>query len=223
LQHPSFSPYISSLTLLQVRLALLTPKRVKYARTVLKKLLANPLLSSTSPQSLAALYATHSTLATLPSLPYLERMTAWLTVAQIAESNEDVPVHVLATLARARLSLEADDCETTKRCLNQIRRYLGPAADDVKDEAGNTMQPEYGFTTAVKVEFRLIAALLAAHLGDVKEAKDLLKTTHRLLDLDSSNPASSAFNDGTVSCFHKLASFCPAQSLTRVSLSPSCE
>lgn len=64
-------------------------------------------------------------------------------------------------------------------------------------EEGDEGQQEYRFTTAVKVEFRLIAALLAAHLGDVKEAKDLLKTTHRLLD--SSDAASSAFNDGTVS------------------------
>jgi len=95
------------------------------------------------------------------------------------------------------LSLEADDCETTKRCLNQIQQFLGPATDNVKMEEGDEAQPEYRFTTAVKVEFRLIAALLAAHLGDVKEAKDLLKTTHRLLD--SSDAASSAFNDGAVS------------------------
>ncbi|GAA5957054.1 hypothetical protein JCM3765_005391 [Sporobolomyces pararoseus] len=192
--HPSLSPFIPSLTLLQVRLALFSTKRVKYARTLLKKLLSSPLLSTTMPSSLAALYGTHSTLATLPSISYAERMTAWQTVANVAQQNGDIQVQVLAVLARSRLSLEVDDCETTKSCLKQIQQYLGPSTDAAKSDPSAQVQPE--FATAIKVEFRLIASLLAAQLGEVKEAKDLLKTTHALLD--SADASTASFSDGTI-------------------------
>lgn len=146
------------------------------------------------PESLAALYSTHSTLATLPSIPYAERITAWQTVAHLAQHHGDTQVQVLAILARARLSLEADDCENTKECLKQIQQYLGPSTDANKTPSENSGQPQ--FATAIKVEFRLIASLLAAQLGEVKEAKDLLKTTHALLD--SADASTASFSDGTV-------------------------
>ena len=147
------------------------------------------------PESLSALYATHSTLVTLPSIPYAERMTAWQTVANVAQQNGDIQVQVLAVLARARLSLEVDDCEATKSSLQKIQQYLGPSTDGVKLESG--AQVQYEFATAIKVEFRLIASLLAAQLGEVKEAKDLLKTTHALLD--SADASTASFSDGSVS------------------------
>ncbi|GAA6013034.1 hypothetical protein JCM11491_000946 [Sporobolomyces phaffii] len=194
--HPSLTAFVPSLTLLQVRLALLSTKRTKYARTLLRKLLASPMLSSAMPGTLAALYSIHSTLATLPSIPYAERMAAWQTVVEVAQHHGDDHVRVLAILARARLSLQADDCETTKHCLKQIQQHLGPAADAVKLENGSSDASQQAFATAIKVEFRLIASLLAAQLGDVKEAKDLLKTTHALLD--SADTSTASFSDGTV-------------------------
>ncbi|GAA5932353.1 uncharacterized protein JCM15063_001198 [Sporobolomyces koalae] len=188
--HPTLFSFVPSLTLLQVRLALLSSKRTKYARTLLKKLLSSPLLSSNTPESLAALYSTHSTLATLPAIPYSERIAAWQNVAGLARHHGDIQVQVIATLAMARLSLEADDCETARHCLNQIQRYLGPSTDSAATDGSPT------FATAIKVEFRLIASLLAAHLGDVKEAKEILKTTHALLD--SADATTPAFSNGIV-------------------------
>lgn len=146
----------------------------------------------------------------MPSIPYVERITAWQTVADLAQRHGDTNVQVLAILARARLSLEADDCATTKRALKQIQQHLGPATDAIKMEDSHAEHNVYPFATAVKVEFRLIASLLAAQLGEVKEAKDLLKTTHALLD--SADASTAAFSDGTVSWFLR-----PGYLLERVS------
>ncbi|GAA5933289.1 hypothetical protein JCM1841_006580 [Sporobolomyces salmonicolor] len=189
-KHPSLAAYHPSLTLLEVRLALLSSKPSKYTRNLLKRLLATPLLSlsPSSPSALAALYAIHAALATLPNIPYAERIASWCTVARIAQENTDEPVRVLATLARARLALEADDGDAGLAALDEIRVQLGP---DASSSSGGA-----AFVTAVKVEFRLIECLRLAQAGEVRAAKEMLKTTHHLLDApESSTPA---FNNGAI-------------------------
>ncbi|GAA5893249.1 hypothetical protein JCM5296_001648 [Sporobolomyces johnsonii] len=189
-KHPSLAAYLPSLTLLEVRLALLSSKPSKYARNLLKRLLATRLLSlsPSPPSTLAALYATHAALATLPNIPYAERIASWNTVVRIAQENTDEPVRVLATLAKARLALEADDGDAALAALDEIRVHLGP---DASLNSGGV-----AFVTAVKVEFRLIEGLRLAQAGEVKAAKEMLKTTHHLLDApESSTPA---FNNGAI-------------------------
>ncbi|GAA6058769.1 hypothetical protein JCM10212_001885 [Sporobolomyces blumeae] len=216
--HPSFAPYHAPLVFLQVRLARLSSKPPKYTRTILKRLLASPVLttassassssSSTSapalaPASLAAVYATHATLASLSATSYVERLTTWDTLGRLALENGDVEVAALAGLARAREALQVGDAATAFESLAPIERYLsagGGQKDDqrkgVATSADPTEERTCRFSTAVMVEYRLIASLLAAHVGEFKRSKDLLKATHHLLD--SEDAQSAAFNDGTV-------------------------
>ncbi|GAA5859409.1 hypothetical protein JCM8547_002021 [Rhodosporidiobolus lusitaniae] len=174
--HPSLQPYTPSLSLLQLRLSLATSKPLKYLRQLHKKLLSSlPSPSSSStPVHAAAYYAAQSLWATVDPLKYpevseTERRAVWRSVADTAQQRGDEDVRLVSVLAEARLALEAEDYGSTSA-------LLCPVASALQAEEGRGR-------TVLATLWRIMKTVVLAQTGHVKEAKEYLKGTHRLLDL----------------------------------------
>ncbi|GAA5913598.1 hypothetical protein JCM6882_001697 [Rhodosporidiobolus microsporus] len=178
--HPSLHPYQPPLLLLQSRLSLATSKPLKHTRQLLRRLLSSlPAVSSSStPAQAAAYYAVQSLSATLPHVEVsdAERSAAWRTVANAAQQRRDGDVALVATLAEARLVLEAEDFSRCSFLLAALESVLGGEGDVA------------GVAREARIMWRLMKTIVLAQT-DVKAARDMLKGTHRLLD---AQPAAAA-------------------------------
>ncbi|BGO98015.1 Cohesin loading factor [Rhodotorula toruloides] len=184
--HPSLKPFTLPLTLLHLRLAILTGKPSKYVRTNLRRLVSTlPALSPTSPASTAAAhYALQSFVVNLPTAgtdaaastntiaTWQEKLQAWQSVQELASQHGDASVRVLALLAEAQLLLirSPSDYSRAGSILTSLFTTLG--TDPSSEEWPRT----------VKVLYRLVYCLWKSQMGEAKEAKDVLKNTHKLLD-----------------------------------------
>lgn len=188
LQHPSLKPFTLPLTLLHLRLALLTGKPSKYIRTNLRRLLSTlPALSPTSPGTTAAAHyalqsfivnlttaGTEAAASTTTTATWQEKVQAWQSVQDLASQRGDESIRVLALLAEAQLLLvhtPSDYCRA-----GSILTSLSPAL-------GTDPNPVPGkWPGTFKVLYRLMYCLWKSQMGEAKEAKEVLKTTHKLLD-----------------------------------------
>lgn len=187
-QHPSLKPFTLPLTLLHLRLAILTGKPSKYIRTNLRRLLSTlPALSPTSPASTAAAhYALQSFVVNLPTAgidavvstnttaTWQEKVQAWQSVQELATQRGDNSIRVLALLAEAQLLLvhSPSDYSRAGSILSSLFSTLGGDSDSSTEQWPRT----------VKVLYRLLYCLWKSQMGEAKEAKEVLKSTHKLLD-----------------------------------------
>ncbi|BGP06355.1 hypothetical protein JCM10049v2_002176 [Rhodotorula toruloides] len=186
--HPSLKPFTLPLTLLHLRLAILTGKPSKYIRTNLRRLLSTlPALSPTSPASTAAAhYALQSFVVNLPTAgidavvstnttaTWQEKVQAWQSVQELATQRGDNSIRVLALLAEAQLLLvhSPSDYSRAGSILSSLFSTLGGDSDSSTEQWPRT----------VKVLYRLLYCLWKSQMGEAKEAKEVLKSTHKLLD-----------------------------------------
>ncbi|BGP30401.1 hypothetical protein JCM10296v2_002155 [Rhodotorula toruloides] len=185
-QHPSLKPFTLPLTLLHLRLALLTGKPSKYVRTNLRRLVSTlPPLSPTSPASTAAAhYALQSFAVNLPTAgtdaaastnttaTWQEKLQAWQSVQELASQHGDASVRVLALLAEAQLLLIHSPSDYSR---------AGSILTSLFSTLGTDPSPEE-WPRTVKVLYRLMYCLWKSQMGEAKEAKEVLKSTHKLLD-----------------------------------------
>ncbi|GAA5976787.1 hypothetical protein JCM10908_005631 [Rhodotorula pacifica] len=212
--HPSLSAYITPLTLLQLRLALAVNKPLKFIRTSLKRLLASlpPIPSSSAPTSsqahqipndLSTLSATiqalafsarfESTSTTTPSSSNTssgtaEALAAWRSIRELAQQTSQQPVWVVAALAELRLALllgGLGELLTASALLEALYPFLGadPTPPPPAGEGGTESRPAK-YPRALQVMYRLMYCLFKSQTGEIKEAKTMLKSAHRLLDLE---------------------------------------
>ncbi|BGP23104.1 hypothetical protein JCM10295v2_001997 [Rhodotorula toruloides] len=186
--HPSLKRFTLPLTLLHLRLALLTGKPSRYIRTNIRRLLSTVTpLSPTAPDPTAAAhYALESFITHLPTTgtdavasttttaTWKEKGQAWQSVQELASQRGDDSIRVLALLAEAQLLLihSPSDYSRAGSILSSLFSVLGIDPD-----------PEPGkWPRVVKVLYRLMYCLWKSQMGEAKEAKEVLKSTHKLLD-----------------------------------------
>ncbi|GAA5840620.1 hypothetical protein JCM11251_004170 [Rhodosporidiobolus azoricus] len=219
--HSSLQAYQAALLLLQARLSLATRKPLKYTRQLIRRLLSllpdpsSPsFMSSATPAQAAAFYAAHSLSATLPhrDVSDTERASSWNILAEAAERRGDSSVAVVATLAQARLALEAEDFPRVSALISSLETALG----------GDTGEGGDAGTREARIMYRLMRTIVLAQT-DVKAAKEMLKGTHKLLDT-AADAAGGASDSGTVrtvilpsesaSTFTQASTSAPSASLT---------
>ncbi|BGP14233.1 hypothetical protein JCM10213_005876 [Rhodosporidiobolus nylandii] len=175
--HPSLTPFLPPLQLLQLRLSLASHKPHKHTRQLLRRLLSS--LPAPSPASSAAQagawYHAQAVAASLPAhaesdTSVAESASAWRALAEAAAERGDGEVQTLARVAEARLALEAEDYARVSSLVSALEPALGTEAG-----AGPRWRE-------AKILFKVLKVVLLAQKGQVKEAKDALKETHRLLD-----------------------------------------
>ncbi|GJN87103.1 hypothetical protein Rhopal_000048-T1 [Rhodotorula paludigena] len=173
--HPSLAPYVPPVTLLQLRLSLFSSKPLKFIRTTLRRLITSLTSSTPSPALSAATYAAHALTASIPGATVEEKLSAWATVHDLAQQRGDEQVRVVAALGEARLALDAEDYVRASQALGGVHTLLGV---DVEGEA----QKRVWAPRLLKVQYRLLYCLLKSQVGEAKAARDMLKSTHKLLD-----------------------------------------
>ncbi len=199
-QHPSLTPYTTSLTLLHLRLAVAVQKPLKYIKTTLRRLVASlPAIDSDraeaapkpqpDPTTVACAVQAASFSSRLEDVAPTEAIGAWRAVKDLARAVGNERLAVVAMVAEARLLLAHEgDLASAERLLAPLHALLGlsagvPTATEVLGgEARPRPTPPVAWPRQLCVTYRLLWCLVQSQLGRTQEAKDLLKATHQLLD-----------------------------------------
>ncbi|KAK4047535.1 hypothetical protein OIV83_005322 [Microbotryomycetes sp. JL201] len=195
-QHESLSPFRPFLSLLSASLYIsstsptlkhATTSSAKFAKSILRRVL------STTPLGPSWKYRILLTLVGLPESTYTELLSHWRDIAKVADKRHDLTMGLVARLGIARTALAEGDCNLAESTLKEMDAVLFPA-NDMPASAGTAegaMAPPQPMQrtistallpSALQVHYSLIYALLKAHTGDVKEARDKLRMAHALLD-----------------------------------------
>lgn len=193
---------------MHLRLALAVGKPLKYLKTTLKRALSS-LPPPTSPLARSGVNLASSVQLALfgsrleKEAPN-EALAAWRNIKQVAQEVENRQLWVVATLAEARLGLliEGD--------LVRAASLLAAVHGDLGDDAATTAAVAGAWPPRqLRVMYRLVYCLVHSQLGNVKEAKDMLKATHQLLDakMDAAEAARPDAIPVSFCCLSRVASF----------------
>ncbi|KWU42538.1 hypothetical protein RHOSPDRAFT_35892 [Rhodotorula sp. JG-1b] len=211
--HPSLSAFTAPLTLLQLRLALAVHKPVKFIRTSLKRLLASiPQGSTPTNNNNNLLSATIQALAFSARLEPTgvggggaggggsssDALAAWRSVRELAAGTagdggtmmQQPHVWVVAALAETRSVLLTGglaELSTAVQLLDDLHPYLGvdsPPPPSATTTTTAAPARAFDYPKSLKVLYRFLYCLVKSQTGHVKEAKAMLKSAHRLLDLE---------------------------------------
>lgn len=199
-QHPSLTPYTTSLTLLHLRLAVAVQKPLKYIKTTLRRLVASlPAIDSDraeaapkpqpDPTTVACAVQAASFSSRLEDVAPTEAIGAWRAVKDLVRAVGNERLAVVAMVAEARLLLAHEgDLASAERLLAPLHALLDlsagvPTATEVLvGEERPRPTPPAAWPRQLCVTYRLLWCLVQSQLGRTQEAKDLLKATHQLLD-----------------------------------------